>query len=108
MSTNSHDRSVIAEVTHAMGTSADRAATDRDRAQREVREGGAAFGTDAAGRALLARYAPSATTVLGNVAQVATQLDAITNRLGRMGGAYTDVEQAAVEASTGGAPTVTL
>ncbi|MVA74861.1 hypothetical protein GC722_02265 [Auraticoccus sp. F435] len=99
MTISSHDRSEIADVARQVAVSAGAAERDRTAVQQGLREHAGCFGADAAGRALLARYAPAARRVAGNDAQIATQLHAVANRLAVMGGTYADVEDAAVHAS---------
>lgn len=97
MSTSSHDRSEIAAIAEQVAGSADRATTDRDTVQQGIRDQEGCFGSDAAARSFLAGYAAAARSVLENDAQIPTQLDAIGQRLGEMGGTYTQGEQDAVD-----------
>lgn len=102
MSLSSHDRSEIAAVAGLAASSAQTAATERETLQQTISGLADCFGTDTPGQAFLSGYAPAARTALENYAQIATQLDAVADRLTSMGGAYAETEFANVQASGSG------
>lgn len=103
MSTSSHDRAEIAEAARSVTTTATAAAGDRAALQLGLSTAVGSFGSGEVDQAFLSAYAAPARRVLENQVQVATQLEAVADRLQTMGGTYTQVEDEAVRAA-GSAP----
>lgn len=99
MSTSSHDRAEIAEAARSVTATATAAGGDRAALQLALGAATGSFGSGEVDQAFLSAYAAPARTVLENQVQVAAQLEAVAERLGEMGGAYTRTEDEAVRAA---------